>query len=76
MLENPIQKIETSTCGPLQIYFYDNFFPDENSKLHSYKNLTKKTAETLLKKLLISTGPKTKWGNYKQIHKGKKIKMR
>lgn len=46
-----IQKTETSTCGPFQIYFYDNsFFPGENSKLHSYKKLTKKAVETLLNK--------------------------
>ena len=49
MLEDPTQKTETSTCGPFTIYFYDNlFFPDENSKLHSYKKLTKEAAKTLL----------------------------
>ena len=52
MLEYPIQKTETSTCGPFQIYFYDNlFFPDENSKLNSFKKLTKEMAVTLLNKI-------------------------
>ena len=26
LLKNPIQKIETSTCGPFQFYFYENLF--------------------------------------------------
>ena len=43
LLEDPIQKTETSTYRPFQIYFYDNvFLLDEKSKIHSHKKLTKK----------------------------------
>ena len=53
MLEYPIQKIETSTCGPFQIYFSENlFFPNKISKLHNYKKVTSKAIETLLNELL------------------------
>ena len=38
MPEDPIQKPTAVTCGSFQLYFYKNLsFPDENSKLHSYK---------------------------------------
>lgn len=41
MLEDKIQKLETSTCGPFQIYFYKNsFFPSKNCKIHFYNKLT------------------------------------
>ena len=40
------------TCVPFQLYFYENlFFPNENSKLHSYKKLTSIALETLLNEL-------------------------
>ena len=49
MLEDSIQKPTTVTCGPFQLYFCKNFFfPDKNSKLHSYKKLTNTALETLL----------------------------
>ena len=49
MLEDLIQKIETSTCGPFQIFFYSNsILPDANSKIQMYKKLTKEAVETLL----------------------------
>ena len=52
MLEDPIQKPTTVTCGPFQLYFYENlFFPDKNSKLCSYKKLTNTALETLLNEL-------------------------
>ena len=52
LLEDPIQKMETSPCGALQLYFYKNlFFPDKNSKLHSYKKLANLATETLLNEL-------------------------
>ena len=52
MLEDPIQKTETSTCGPFQIYCYNNLlFPDKNSKLNSYKKLKKEASETLLNEI-------------------------
>ena len=53
MIEGPIQRIETSICGPFQLYLNENlFFLDNNSKLHSYKKLTILAIETLLNKLL------------------------
>ena len=52
MLEDPIQIETTITCGPFQLYFYGKlFFPDENSKLQSYKKLTNVALETILNKL-------------------------
>ena len=52
MLQDPIQKPATVTCGPFQLYFYENlFFPNENSKLHSYKKLTNTVLEALLNEL-------------------------
>ena len=53
MIEGPIQRIETSICGPFQLYLNENlFFLDNNSKLHSYKKLIILAIETLLNKLL------------------------
>ena len=70
LLEDPTQKIESSTSGPFQFYFYENlFFPDENSNLHSYKKLTNLEIETPLNKLSRQTKTKTK--NKKGIHKRK-----
>ena len=52
MLEDPIQKPTIMTCGSFQLYFYENlFFPDENSKLHSYKKVTNTALETVLNEL-------------------------
>ena len=49
VFENPIQMLKTVTCGPFQIYFYENlFFPDKNSKVDSYKKLTNSAIETLI----------------------------
>ena len=44
---------KTMTCGPFQIYFYENrFLLNEHSKMHSYKKLTNSVIETLLNRLL------------------------
>ena len=44
MLDEPIQMETTITCGPFQLHFYENlFFPNENSKLHSYKKINKRS---------------------------------
>ena len=52
MLEDPIEKPTTVACGSFQLHFYENlFFPDGNSKLHSYKKLTNTALETLLNEL-------------------------
>lgn len=61
ILEDPIQKLETATCGFFQVFFYNNLFLQyENSKIQSHKELTKEAAETLFKKLLHWTNNKTK----------------
>lgn len=61
LLEDPIQKIETSTCELFQLYFYKNlFFSGENSKLHSYKKLTNLPIETLLNELFTLDQDKNK----------------
>ena len=47
MLEELMQMPKTVTCGPFQIYFYENLFlPDENSKIQSYKRLKNNGIET------------------------------
>ena len=52
MLEDSIQKPATVTCGPSQLYSYENlFFPDKNKKLHIYKKLSNVALETLLNEL-------------------------
>ena len=53
MVEDPIQDIETVTCGIFQLYFYESLFnPKADSKIQNNKKLTKKTVETSLNKLL------------------------
>ena len=52
LLKDPIQKIEASTCGSLQLYLYENlFFPGGKTRLYSYKKRTSQVMETLLNKL-------------------------
>ena len=51
ILKDTIQMDTTITCGPFQLYFYENlFFLDEHSKLQNYKKLTNIALETLLKR--------------------------
>ena len=39
MFEDPIQMSKTVTCGPFQIYFYENlFFPTKTVKLKATSN--------------------------------------
>ena len=58
VLEHPIQELTTDTCSPFQIYFYENmFFPDNDSKIHKYKKLTKVAAQELLNEI-FSVDPK------------------
>ena len=76
MLGDPIQKTKTSTCGPFQIYFDDYFFfPDESSKLHSYKKQTKEVAKTLLKKIFSLDRKQNEETRKEDIRKKKNIKM-
>ena len=52
MLENSIQNLETLTCRPFQLYFFNNIFnPDENSRIQKHNKLTKKTIETLIQEI-------------------------
>ena len=52
MVEDPIQHIETVTCGIFQLYFYENMFnPNADSKIQNGETLTKKTVETLQNEL-------------------------
>ena len=49
ILENRVQNLLTSDCGPFQLYFCKNLFdPDEQSKIVQHQKLTKNTLETLL----------------------------
>ena len=42
MLEGPIQKLGTFTCGPFQLFFWEYVFePNENSKIQNDRKLTK-----------------------------------
>ena len=75
MLEDPIQKPTTVTCGPFQLYFYENlFFPDKNSKLHSYKKLTNTALETLLNEL-FTLNPKNNEQTINEYIKQRQINM-
>ena len=52
LLEDPLQKENTVTCGLFQTYFYENlFFPDNDSKIQDYKKLNNEVLETLLNEL-------------------------
>ena len=56
MVEEPIQKMKTFTCGLFQLYFTENLFgPDENSEIQKHRKRTKiKTTETLLSKIFTT----------------------
>ena len=54
VLEDPIQELTTNTCGPYQLYFYENlFFLDNENKLYEYKKLTKEAVQDLLNKIFL-----------------------
>ena len=51
-LDDPLQKIETDTCGIFRIYFYYNLFnPFSDSSFIKHKVLTKHTIEKLLNEI-------------------------
>ena len=53
MVEDPIQDIETATCGIFQLYFYENLFnPKADSKIQNDKKLAKK--RDLTKRAVLS----------------------
>ena len=69
LLEDPVQQMETTTCGAFQLYFFENlFFPDELTKLHSYQKLTNIAIETILEELFTLDKQK-KQTNNKRLHK-------
>ena len=54
ILENRVQNLLTSDCGPFQLYFYKNLFdPDKQSKIVQHQKLTKNTLETLLNEIFF-----------------------
>ena len=60
-LEDPIQELETDTCGPFQTYFYENlFFPENDSVLNDYNELTYEAVQALLNELFTQIQRKTK----------------
>ena len=69
LLEDPVQQMETTTCGAFQLYFFENlFFPAELTKLHSYQKLTNIAIETILDELFTLDKQK-KQTNNKRLHK-------
>ena len=47
ILEHLTQKLEALTCGPFQVYFFNNVFKtDKNSRIQKHNKLTEKTIET------------------------------
>ena len=54
ILENRVQDLLTSDCGPFQLYFYKNLFdPEEKSKILHHQKLTKNTLETLINEIFF-----------------------
>ena len=53
LLEDPIQKTETLTCGPFQLYFYQNlFFPIKTASYVPTKDWQAKQLKRYLKNCL------------------------
>ena len=75
-LEDPIQEITSYTCGAFQVYFYNNlFFPDNNSKIHEYKKLTKEAVQNLLNEI-FSVDPRKNEQNIEQYIRQKQINIK
>ena len=54
ILENRVQDLLTTDCGPFQLYFYKNLFdPEEKSKILHHQKLTKNTLETLINEIFF-----------------------
>ena len=54
ILENRVQDLLTTNCGPFQLYFYKNLFdPEEKSKILHHQKLTKNTLETLINEIFF-----------------------
>ena len=53
MVEDPIQSLDTVTCGIFQIYFYDNLFnPDVNSKIQNNKKTSNKNSRNVTERII------------------------
>ena len=52
ILENRVQDLLSTDCGPFQLYFYKNLFdPFEKSGIVNHKNLTLKTLQTIINEI-------------------------
>ena len=52
ILENRVQNLLGSSCGPFQLYFHKNLFdPDERSKILDHQKLPKNTLETIINEI-------------------------
>ena len=52
LLEDPIQDLNSDTCGYFQTYFYENlFFPNSDSVLQDHRCLTYDVIQTFLQEL-------------------------
>ena len=52
MVDDPLQDLESDTCGIFQLYFYANLFlPQEGSKIINNSKLTMKTISILLNEI-------------------------
>ena len=55
LVEDPIQNLETDSCGPFPTYFYKNlFFPNNDSALNDHDKLTYEAVQDLLNKLFMT----------------------
>ena len=62
ILENNIQDLLTTDCGPFQLYFYKNLFdPDESSKILEHHKLTKNTLETVINEIFSTDVSKNQY---------------
>ena len=53
MVEDRVQNLDSLTCGIFQLYFYNLFSSDENSKIQDKARLNKSTIETLLNEVFV-----------------------
>ena len=62
ILENNIQDLLTTDCGPFQLYFYKNLFDrDESSKILEDHKLTKNTLETVINEIFSTDVSKNQY---------------
>ena len=55
ILENRVQDLLTTDCGPFQLYFYKNLFDtEEKRKILHHQKLTKNTLETPINEIFFA----------------------